>query len=207
MERVGRRDDFFELGGHSLLAVQRDLARAAGAGRGGGARRALRAARCWRTSRAGWRRPRAPELPPIEPVDARRAAAALLRAAAALVPGAAGSLGSTLPHPRARCGCAGELDRGGAGARAGRGSSRGTRRCAPPSREVDGEPGAARSRRSEASRSTCVEHDLRRRRRTREAELRRLMARGGARAVRPGARARSSAAGWCGWRRTTTCCC
>ena len=46
VERVGRRDHFFELGGHSLLVVRADLARAAGAGRGGGARATCSSVRC-----------------------------------------------------------------------------------------------------------------------------------------------------------------
>ena len=100
VERVGATDNFFELGGHSLLADAGDLA-GARASFGGGAAAAADlfdaptvggASRAELEERRGAGRGGARRR--IEPVERGRAAAAVLRAAAALVPRPAASPGS-----------------------------------------------------------------------------------------------------------------
>ena len=138
VERVGRRDHFFELGGHSLLGRAGGLARAAGAGRGGGARRGVRApgaggagggAGGGRAGGPAGDRAGGPE----------RAPAALVRAAAALVPGADGRTWAARTTSRSACACAGRWT-GRRWCVRWTGWWRGTRRCAPRSRCGDGEP-------------------------------------------------------------------
>ena len=67
--------------------------------------------RTWRSVLEALRRAGLPVLPPIEPVRARRAPAALLRAAAPLVPGADGGLGSAYYNVASGMRLGGALDR------------------------------------------------------------------------------------------------
>ena len=122
VERVGATDDFFALGGHSLLAHA--------GGRRASARCSAWSCRSARSSRAppspGWRsgrgacaaRARTP-LPPVVPGSADGAAAAFVRAGAALVPGPAGAGAPALQRPR-RAAPARRAGRRRAGARPGR---------------------------------------------------------------------------------------
>ena len=200
VERVGRRDHFFELGGHSLLAVQvisrvrQALGVEVALGElftrpvlGDFARELETAARA--------------ELPPIEPAGPGRPPSAVVRAAAAVVPGAAGGPGRHVPHAHAPA-SAGRAGPGGAGARAGR--HRGPPRGAAHHLRGGGRPAGAADR-AGGRRAPAPRARPGRARRTRKPSSAGCWPR---RRVRPStwSGGRSSAAGWCGWRRTTTCC-
>ena len=98
------------------------LARAGGAVRGAAAARRSSRRRRWRGWRSGWRRCGARSSRCCRrcvPVERDGSAAAVLRAAAALVPGPAGAGERRSTTSPRRCGCAGALDAASAGAGAG----------------------------------------------------------------------------------------
>ena len=112
-----RHDNFFELGGHSLLAMQVVSRIAAGVRGGAAAADALRGAhggRRWpRGSRSCGAAGRPAAAPPLVPVPRDGSAAAVVRAAAAVVPRPAGARERRLQH----------ADRAAAARRAGRGGA------------------------------------------------------------------------------------
>ena len=185
VERVGPPRQLLRAGRPLAAGGAGDLARAAGAGRGGARSATCSCARCWRTSRAGWRRPRGRELPAIEPVE-RGGRRCRCRSRSS------GCGSSTSWRARARrttspcaSGCAGELDRAALRRALDRIVAR-HEALRTTFAVVDGEP-VQRIAPAEESPFHLVEHDLRG-----AAE-----ARGGAapadrgrgrRAVRPGAR-------------------
>ena len=204
MERVGRHDNFFELGGHSLLAV-RVVSRVRQAlGVEAVAARRVRAAGAGGLRAGRWRPPRAPRRPPIAPRGSRPAALPLSFAQQRLwFLEQLGGTGAAYHIPM-RLRLQGELDRGALRAGAGPIVARheALRTIFPT---VEGEP-VQRIAPAEESAFQLVEHDLRAVARTRSDELRRLV-RDEAGAPFDLERGRWSAAGWCGWRTTTTCCC
>ena len=209
MERVGVRRRLLRAGRPLAAGDAGGLAGARGVRRRAAAARRSSRRRRWRRWRARSRRVRArPDAaaPPAIAPRGRPRAAALVRAAAAVVPRPAGAGQHGLQHPARRCGCTGALDVAALRARAGRSScarhealrttfahgrrragagDRAARRAVPlPVIDLSALPADARGGR-------CA--DRRARRRARPFDL----ARG------PLLRGRAAAAGG----RTSTCCC